>query len=166
MMDRPVNIRRRRVLAVASYGGHWIQLFRMRKSWSGCDVDYICTNDAWRETVSEDARSRLERMPNYHVVPEANRWQKLRMAWLFLSVAMIVLKRRPDVIISTGAAPGYFAIRVGRLIGAKTIWVDSIANAQELSLSGRHVREHADVWLTQWQHLAAADGPQYWGAVL
>ena len=69
-------------------------------------------------------------------------------------------------VISTGAAPGYFAIRIGRLLGAKTIWVDSIANAEELSMTGKLVQRHADVWLTQWEHLSRPEGPGFAGAVL
>jgi len=37
------------------------------------------------------------------------------------------------VIVSTGAAPGYFAIVLGRLFGARTIWIDSMANIENLS---------------------------------
>ena len=73
---------------------------------------------------------------------------------------------RPDAVITTGAAPGYFALRLGRLFGARTIWIDSMANAEELSLSGQKARRHADLWLTQWEHLAKPDGPQFLGSVL
>lgn len=156
----------KRVLAIASTGGHWVQLFRMRTAWSGCHVDYVTTTPDFRQEVIDEARARGEREPNYFVVPEANRWQKLRLVKLLLQVVAIVLWRRPDVVISTGAAPGYFAIRAARLIGATTVWVDSIANAEELSMCGKQVEGHADVWLTQWKDLARANGPQYWGAVL
>jgi len=68
--------------------------------------------------------------------------------------------------VTTGAAPGYLAIRLGRLMGAKTIWVDSVANAEELSMSGRLAGRHAGLWLTQWAHLAGRPGPEYRGSVL
>jgi hypothetical protein len=73
---------------------------------------------------------------------------------------------RPDVIVTTGAAPGYFAVRFGRLLGTRTVWVDSIANAEELSMSGRMAGKHASLWLTQWPHLAQGGGPEYRGSVL
>jgi UDP-N-acetylglucosamine:LPS N-acetylglucosamine transferase len=77
-----------------------------------------------------------------------------------------VLRARPDVIISTGAAPGILGIFFGRLIGAQTIWIDSIANAEELSLSGRIALRVAHKALTQWPHLAKAEGPEYHGSIL
>jgi hypothetical protein len=69
-------------------------------------------------------------------------------------------------VISTGAAPGYFALRFGKLIRARTIWLDSIANAEELSTAGKKVQRYADLWLTQWTHLATTAGPRFGGAVL
>ncbi len=68
--------------------------------------------------------------------------------------------------ISTGALPGYMALRLGKLLGANTIWVDSIANVEELSESGRRIGNHADLWLTQWQHLAKPEGPEFRGSVI
>jgi hypothetical protein len=69
-------------------------------------------------------------------------------------------------VVTTGAAPGYWAIRFGKLIGARTIWIDSIANAEELSMSGRLASKVADVCLTQWPHLDGEHGAQYAGSVL
>jgi hypothetical protein len=54
----------------------------------------------------------------------------------------------------------------GKLLGARTIWIDSIANAEQLSVSGAKVKPFADLWLTQWPHLVTKDGPDYKGAVL
>ncbi|RAH98804.1 UDP-N-acetylglucosamine--LPS N-acetylglucosamine transferase [Acuticoccus sediminis] len=157
---------RKKVLAVASGGGHWVQLLRLRQSWSQCAVTYVTTTPDFKSEMLEDARLRGEPEPDYIVVPEANRWQKLRLMKLLGQIAMIVLTKRPDVVISTGAAPGYFALRFARLLGAKTIWIDSIANADELSLSGQRIGPHADVWLTQWEDLSTPGGPRFWGAVI
>jgi hypothetical protein len=73
---------------------------------------------------------------------------------------------RPHVVVSTGAAPGYFALRLGRWFGARTVWIDSIANVEQLSMTGTLVRRFADRWLTQWPHLAQSGGPEFAGAVL
>ena len=44
---------------------------------------------------------------------------------------------RPDVIITTGAAPGAMALVFGKLVGARTIWIDGLASADKLLASGR-----------------------------
>jgi UDP-N-acetylglucosamine:LPS N-acetylglucosamine transferase len=102
----------------------------------------------------------------FYRVNDATRWNKLGLVLLALSLAWIILKERPSVVVSTGAAPGYFAMLLGRWFGAKTIWIDSMANIEDLSMSGARAGRFADLWLTQWPHLAKAEGPYYGGSVL
>jgi UDP-N-acetylglucosamine:LPS N-acetylglucosamine transferase len=78
----------------------------------------------------------------------------------------IIRYERPNFIISTGAAPGVIALAVGKLFGARTIWLDSIANTEKLSLSGKIAGKFVDLWLTQWEHLSSDRGPKFWGSVL
>lgn len=149
--------RRRKLLAVASSGGHWTQLLRVLPALEDYEIAFA--------TVLKSYRSQV---PNHRFYPvtDATSWDKLKLIVLAVRMAWIVAKERPAVVISTGAAPGYFAVFFGRLIGAKTIWIDSITNIERLSLSGSLAGKHADLWLTQWPHLAKAEGPRYGGSVL
>ena len=154
-----------KVLAVASSGGHWAQLRLLRSSWEGCDVVYVTTFTGYLGEFDDDEVRRFG-PPRIVVVTDANRSKWFRLAKQFFEIAWLLLRIRPNVVVTTGATPGYFAIRLGNLIGAKTIWIDSIANSDELSLSGRAVGKHCDVWLTQWEHLARPEGPHFLGSVL
>jgi len=147
----------KKILAVASKGGHWIQLLRLRSAFEGNICTYVSTMQGYARDVA----------PNrFFVVRDATRWSKTGLAVLALQMLWIVIRVRPDVVISTGAAPGYFAILFGKLLGARTVWIDSIANVEELSLSGRQAGRIANLWLTQWKHLARPSGPTYLGSVL
>lgn len=146
-----------KVMAVASGGGHWVQLRRVAPAFEGADVVYVTVEPSYRSQVG-DARFRL--------VVDATRWNKVRLLRMLLQIALIVISERPDVVISTGAAPGYFAIRLGKLLGARTMWIDSIANVEHLSMSGQKIMKHADRCLTQWEHLAEESGAEFSGAVL
>ncbi|HPG24875.1 MAG: UDP-N-acetylglucosamine--LPS N-acetylglucosamine transferase [Spirochaetaceae bacterium] len=148
--------RRLRVLAVASGGGHWVQLRRVVPAFAEHDVAYVTINPSYRADVP-DAR--------VFIVRDSTRWDKLGMAILGLQMLWILIRVRPHVVVSTGAAPGCLAIVLGRLFGARTIWLDSIANVEEVSMSGRLVRRFAGLWLTQWPHLASEAGPEYAGRV-
>jgi hypothetical protein len=47
------------------------------------------------------------------------------------------------------------------------VWIDSIANAEQISLSAKLARPYADLWLTQWEELSRkTPGLQCWGQVL
>ena len=153
----PAPPARQRLLAVASGGGHWVQLARLLPAFGDCEVSYATTLGGYRADVG-GAR--------FFRVPDANQDRKLALLVLGLRMAWVVLRVRPHVVVSTGAAPGYFAVRLAKLLGARTVWLDSLANAEKLSLCGRWVGPHADLWLTQWPHLARPEGPQYAGAVI
>ncbi len=145
-----------RILAVASSGGHWVQLRRLALAFDGADVAYLST----------DRGHRLEVGPaRFYAVNDASRWNKLALVACALRILWVVLRERPDVVVSTGAAPGYLAIRLARMLGARTVWIDSVANVDALSMSGRLASEMADLCLTQWPQLAGGR-VKYLGAVL
>lgn len=146
-----------KVLAISSSGGHWEQLMLVVGCFAGDDIVYANTLDglAQKSGVS----------PAY-LVMDCNRDRVMDNLRCASQVFSIIRKEKPDVIISTGAAPGIIALMIGKLMGARTIWLDSVANSERLSLSGKMAGRIADLWLTQWAHLATKNGPQYFGSVL
>lgn len=145
-----------RVLAVASNGGHWVQLRRLAPAFDGHDVAYLTTDPGHRSEVGP---------ARFYAVNDANRWNKLALVRCTLEILCVLLRERPSVVVSTGAAPGYLAIQCARLLRARTVWIDSVANVEELSMSGRMASAAADLCLTQWPHLAGGQ-VRYLGAVL
>lgn len=151
------ELRPKRVLAVSSGGGHWVQLRRVAPAFRDCELVFVTVNAAYRAEVAPH---------RFYAVNDATRWNKLKLLLMLLRILRILLRERPDVVISTGAAPGYFALRLGRWLGAQTIWIDSIANIETVSMSGQKIGPYAHLWLTQWPHLAGPAGPHYRGQVL
>lgn len=146
-----------RVLAVASGGGHWEQLMLLRPTLAQYDVRFATT---------EPAVAVQHGITGAESLPDCNQNMPLRSLLCAFAALWIVLKHRPRVVISTGAAPGFFCILAGRLIGARTLWIDSVANGESLSLCGKLSKVFAHECWTQWEHLAAGERPRYFGAVL
>lgn len=144
------------IMAVASSGGHWEQLQIVSSAFEGEDMTFVTTK---RELLLQAGRAG-------EVVKDCNRNDILGTLHCVWQCARIVFARRPKVIVSTGAAPGLICLGLGRLIGARTIWIDSFANVEKLSMSGKLARYFADDWLTQWKHLAGPKGPFYYGELL
>lgn len=155
-----------RLLVISSTGGHWVQLMRLAPAWDGCEVHYACTSPDHEGRLRAVSAARGQAVASYTALTDANRWAKARLVRQALEVAALLLRVRPQVVITTGASAGYFAIRIGRLLGARTCWLDSIANGDELSLSGARAGPHADLFLTQWPELARGGRPAYRGSVL
>ena len=101
-----------------------------------------------------------------YAVNDATRWDKIGLLKLALHLLWILITVRPKIVVSTGAAPGYLALRIAKILRIRTVWIDSIANVEELSMSGAMAGRVADLWLTQWPHLAKSGGPYYSGSVL
>jgi len=146
----------KRVLAIASGGGHFIQLMRLQPAWAGHQVSVA--------TVDPSTRSLAGDVPFYTFrdVSRADWW---RIPAAALDIARILIASRPQVIITTGALPGLIAAALARPFGVKSLWVDSIANSEVLSGSGAQAGRVCSQVVTQWPHLAS-DTVDHWGSVL
>lgn len=141
-----------RILAVSSGGGHWQQLRLLANALEGTEVIYACSADVGDEAVLRLPDCNL-RTPRHLVLTAIVAWKHVR-------------RLRPDVVVSTGAAPGVLVLIVAKLFGCRTVWVDSIANAEHMSLSGCLARRFSDLWMTQWLAVSERTGAIYAGAVL
>ncbi len=143
---KPSNSRPK-VLAVASLGGHWMQLLRLcGELCHDHDIAYVTTNAG--------AASMLPAGATLHTVTDFSRWDAWRLPAVAWRMWRIIGREHPQAILTTGAAPGLIAVAVGRLRGVRTIWVDSIANAATLSGSGKMAARIAHRVFTQWPDLA------------
>lgn len=152
-----------KILMVASFGGHFIQLRRLYKQMLN---EELCENveiifAVTEENVKVDGRQVLF-LTNIH------RGSGIKKILGAIAKSYHILKKsNPDVVISTGALPGLIMCFSAKLFSKKVIWLDSMANYQKLSFSGRVARFFCDVCLTQWEHLAENDKRvSYWGKVL
>ncbi len=134
-----------KILAIASKGGHWVQLLRITEALSTSQITYVST---YPKSVQP-----VKGYPFYSI-PEGNRNAILGLIRTFFLMLGIIHKTKPDVILTTGSAPALMGIIAGRITGKRTIWVDSIANVEKVSTSGRIAQYFASRVYTQWPDLA------------
>jgi UDP-N-acetylglucosamine:LPS N-acetylglucosamine transferase len=146
-----------KVLAVTSGGGHWEEMMLIRDGFQGAHVIYANTFPGLAEKSGVGAA---------YVLTDCNRNQVLSGLKCARDIWSVLRQERPSFVVSTGAAPGLIAVLLGKLMGAQSIWIDSVANSEKLSMSGRMAGRFVDLWLTQWRHLGTPKGPHYWGSVL
>lgn len=135
---------KKKIIAVASIGGHWIQLLRIARSLEEeFEVVYVSTHPKCATMVPGD---------KFYQIKDFSRWNFYKLFPAFFQDLKIILKESPSIIISTGAAPGLICLLAGKLLGKRTIWVDSIANVQHLSFSGRIASKFVSRIYTQWKN--------------
>ncbi len=146
----------KKVLAVASIGGHWIQLLRIaRPMEEHCEMVYVSTHPKCATMVEGQ---------KFFQTSDFSRTDVWKLIPSFFKAMKTIRQENPDAIITTGAAPGFVFLLAGKLLGRKTIWIDSIANAEHLSASGRMASKFASRTYTQWKDLAT-EKIQYAGNV-
>lgn len=138
---------KKKIFAAASFGGHWMQLLRIaRPLEKDFEVVYASTQPDCAAMVGEDN--------TFYVIQDFSRSDAWRLPSSFFRLLRILRRERPDAVLTTGAAPGLVCLMAAWLLRRKTIWVDSIANAAQLSASGRMARRFATCVYTQWPDLA------------
>ena len=147
----------KKVLAAASIGGHWVQLLRIAKGLEkNYDIAYMSTHDKCA-TMVEGHR--------FYKITDFSRWDAYKVIPAFFCALNTLRKEKPSVVITTGAAPGLIVLFAAFCLGKKTVWIDSIANVNYLSLCGRIAKKFASRFYTQWEDLAQ-DGVHFAGNVI
>lgn len=135
-----------------------MQLCRLKPAFEDMNIFYVSVDPSAATDVPGH---------RYYTVRDASRRNRLQFIELTFQLMRILFKERPCVVITTGSAPALVAMMLAKVfLHSKTIWIDSLANLEQMSSSGQKARSFADIWLTQWPHLSNPDGPAYWGTVL
>jgi len=133
------------LLLVCSTGGHLQQLLALREAWGGY-------TRVWVTFDKSDARSLLHGEEVVYAYGPTNRSVKnllrnLLVAWRTLRDV------RPRVVLTTGAGVAVPFAWLGRLHGARLVYVESFTRIDEPSLTCRLVAPVADRVYAQWPEL-------------
>lgn len=147
------------MLLACSAGGHLLQMLALRPAWE--DLTRV-----WVTVDRIDARSLLadepvEYCPGPPYRRPANVLRNLALAW------RMVRRHRPEIVLTTGAGSTVPFAWIGRLHGARVIYVESVTRRTAPSLSCRLVAPFADRIYVQSETLAQSmRGARYEGTVL
>lgn len=132
-----------KVCLVGSSGGHLTHLYMLKPFWE--DKERF-----WVTFDKEDAKSLLENEKMYSCYFPTNRNIKnlLRntvLAW------KVLRKEKPKLIISSGAAVAVPFFYLGKLFGAKLIYIEVFDRIDKPTMTGRLVYPIVDKFIVQWE---------------
>lgn len=131
-----------KVCLVGSSGGHLTHLYMLKPFWENKERFWVTFD-------KEDARSLLEGEKMYPCYFPTNRNIKNLIRNTF--VALKVLKKeKPDVIISSGAAVAVPFFYLGKLFGAKLIYIEVFDRIDKSTMTGKIVYPIVDKFIVQW----------------
>jgi UDP-N-acetylglucosamine:LPS N-acetylglucosamine transferase len=153
-----------KLIVGASAGGHanelQILLEAARGVWPVEPAGYVTT-------MAITAQGFMKYGRPVHVIGESDRRKPLQAVAVLFRTLGVALRERPDAVVTTGSMPLAIFCIWCKLLGARIVWIDSVAQIDHMSLSGRLMRRVADLCLAQWPDVAARyAGVEYAGEVL
>lgn len=142
-----------------THGGHLVEMTHLLDAFKGHDYFFV--------TYKSEARINLK---NAYFIKFEEKGLKVKIMLIMtiIKAVKILIKEKPDVIVSTGG--GEIAVPfsyIGKILGAKIIFIESMARITTPSAGGRLVYPVSDLFLVQWESLLKQYGKKakYWGKV-
>lgn len=139
-----MDLSKTKVCIPTSSGGHLTHMRLLMPVFEKCSDRFWVTFD------KEDANSALVGERVYHCFFPTNR----NIPNLIRNTALAIKvlgKERPNLIISCGAAVAVPFFVVGKLLGAKLIYVEVFDRIDKPTLTGRMVKPLCDAFIVQWE---------------
>ena len=106
----------------------------------------------WVTFDKEDARSLLKGEKLYPAYYPSNRSIRALVSNTIRAIK-ILRQERPDLIISSGAAPAIPFFYVGKLLGMKTIYIEVFDRIDAKTMSGKICYPVSDRFIVQWEEM-------------
>ena len=139
------EIKDMKICLVGSSGGHLTHLHMLKPIWENNDRFWVTFDKI-------DANSILKNEKIYHCYFPTNRNIKNLIKNFFLSIK-VLKKERPNIIISSGAAVAVPFFYIGKILGAKTIYIEVFDRIDKPTLTGKLVYPVTDKFIVQWEEM-------------
>lgn len=143
---------KKRVIFTSSSGGHLNELLRLETLFK--DYDYLLV------TEKTDVTEKMTDKYNMEFLKYGSRFYFFKYIFVFLynviKCIQIVVKFKPETVVTTGAHTGGILCYVAKILNSSTkiIYIESLAKADTLSMTGNNVYKIADKFYVQWENLA------------
>lgn len=160
-----------KICITCAAGGHLNQLMNIQEAFMGYDVFFITVKSETTKSLKNIARTYYTRD-----TPSPIQIGKFRLYWttiilyylyLLFPCIYLLVKEKPDVVFGNGGASTLCLCYIGKIIGCKIIYLESLTRVSDLSLTGKLVYKIADLFLVQWDTLLQKyNKAKYWGKVI
>ncbi len=132
-----------KICMVGSSGGHLTHLMQLKEWWDN-------EERFWVTFEKEDSKSILKDEKKYWCHFPTNRNIKNLIKNTFLAIR-ILIREKPNLILSTGAAPAIPFFYIGKLFGAKLVYIEVYDRIEKPTLTGKIVYPICDLFILQWE---------------
>lgn len=141
----------KKVLFIASTGGHLNELLQLKALFKEYDSYLITEKDKSTESLQ------IEGTKETKYLAYGTRSKILVYPFIFIyncfKSLFYYFKIKPKVIITTGTHTAVPMCYIGKLFGSKIIFIETFANRNTKTLSGRMVYPISDLFIVQWKEM-------------
>lgn len=133
-----------KICFIASTGGHLEQLMMLRPLMNKYD------------SIVVTERTKFNSVKANYFFLQINRKEIFAFIKLFLNAIkslIILLKEKPDVVITTGALSVIPICLLAKLFNKKVIYIESFAKVNDGTMTGKFLYKYVDVFIVQWEEL-------------
>lgn len=141
-----MNLAKAKICIPTSSGGH---LTHMRMLMPVFEKARDCF---WVTFDKEDSNSQLKGERVYHCYFPTNRNIPNLIRNTVLAIR-VMRRERPDLVVSSGAGVAVPFFLIGKLMGARTIYIEVFDRVDKSTLTGRLVRWFTDLFVVQWPEM-------------
>ena len=141
----------KKVLFIASTGGHFSELMQLSPMFNKYDYHIITEKTKTNSNLKEKHKGRVD----YLMYGTKDHTFSYIFKFSFNCIKSIYLyfKIRPQYIITTGTHTAVPLCYLGKLFKRKIIFIETFANIKTKTLAGKLVYPIADLFLVQWEEM-------------
>lgn len=137
----------KKILIAASSGGHLEEALALSPLGERYETVLITEKTEYAVKCWQD---------KVYEMPQVNRreftsWLKYIIC--FFRTLVIIIRERPDAVLSTGAMIAFPALLLGKLFGKKIIFIECLFNVDKPTLTGKLTYKFADLFIVQWEEM-------------
>lgn len=141
----------KKVLFISSTGGHLSELLQLKPLFAEYDSYLITEKTKSTAGLREEYGKKVSYLvygSRHHPVSYLFKftWNILKSFWLFLKI-------RPAVVVTTGTHTAVPMCYIAKLFRKKVIFIETFANRETCTESGKMVYPIADVFIVQWESM-------------
>ncbi|SFB19012.1 Oligosaccharide biosynthesis protein Alg14 like [Acetitomaculum ruminis DSM 5522] len=141
------NNKQLKICFAASSGGHFEQLMMLKPLMEKYD-SFIFTEKTPYTVKNKDIKT--------YYVPQINRKElffPIKIIHNFFLALSIVMREKPDVMITTGVLAVVPLAFILKIFGGKLIYLESFAKVNSATISGKTLYKIADRFYVQWEEM-------------
>lgn len=142
---------KKKVLFISSTGGHLNELLQLSPLFEKYEYYIITEKDKSSEALKDKYGERLFFLP-YGTRAKLFTYI-FKYIYLCIKTIYYYIKIRPKVIITTGTHTAGPMCYFGKLFGSKIIYIETYANRNRKTATGRMVYPIADLFIVQWEEM-------------